>query len=108
MTLLPESGEPSAVVIPDGEQLTRPGVGRAVALGSQTGEEFGLFRSRMDQGSEVAAHFTGPSPSPSTSCRDGWSSGPVKLGVRYHPVTLRTSPVAASTAYVSLRDPRRY
>jgi quercetin dioxygenase-like cupin family protein len=57
MTLLEDSGVPSAVVIPKGEQLSRPGVGRAVALGSQTGDEFGLFRSEMAQGSEVAAHF---------------------------------------------------
>ena len=57
MTFLGESGEPSAVVMSEGEQRSRPGVGRAVALGSQTGEEFGLFRSEMAEGSEVAAHF---------------------------------------------------
>jgi hypothetical protein len=108
MTFLQESAEPSAVVIPQGSQLSRPGVGRAIALGSQTGEDFGLFRSEMDAGSEVAAHFHRTFQSPSISCRDGWGCGPVKLGVSCHPMTLRTSPVAASTAYVSLRDPQRY
>jgi quercetin dioxygenase-like cupin family protein len=57
MTFAEESGEASAVVISQGEQMARPGVGRAVALGWQTREEFGLFRSEMAQGSEVAAHF---------------------------------------------------
>ena len=57
MTFLGERGEPSAVVISQDEQLARPGVGRAVALGSQTAEDFGLFRSEMVEGSEVAAHF---------------------------------------------------
>jgi quercetin dioxygenase-like cupin family protein len=57
MTFVEESGEASAVVISAGEQLARPGVGRAVALGSQVREEFGLFRSEMNEGSEVAAHF---------------------------------------------------
>ena len=57
MTFVEGSGEPRAVVISEGEQLSRPGVGRAVALGSQTGQEFGLFRAEMAEGSEVAAHF---------------------------------------------------
>ena len=56
----------SAVVGLSAELLERPtklcasssaGVGRAVALGSQTGEEFGLFRGEMAEGSEVEAHF---------------------------------------------------
>ena len=57
MTYLEDRGERSAVVISEGEQMSRPGVGRAVALGSQTCEEFGLFRSEMAEGSEVEAHF---------------------------------------------------
>ena len=50
MTYLEDRGERSAVVISEGEQMSRPGVGRAVALGSQTREEFGLFRSEMAEG----------------------------------------------------------
>jgi len=43
-------------VVAEDEQLSRPGVGRAVALGAQTQEDFGLFRGEMSEGSEVAAH----------------------------------------------------
>jgi quercetin dioxygenase-like cupin family protein len=57
MTYLPDRGEVAAVVIAESEQMSRPGVGRAVALGSQTREEFGLFRGEMPEGSEVGAHF---------------------------------------------------
>jgi quercetin dioxygenase-like cupin family protein len=57
MTYAEGPGEPSAVIISAGDQMSRPGVGRAVAVGAQTREEFGLFRSEMAQGSEVAAHF---------------------------------------------------
>lgn len=57
MTYLAEDGEASAVVISVGDQMAREGVGRAVALGSQTHEEFGLFRAEMSEGSEVDAHL---------------------------------------------------
>lgn len=57
MTYLSDAGEQSAKVISTSEQLIRPGVGSAVARGSQTDGSFGLFRGDMAQGSEVAAHF---------------------------------------------------
>ena len=57
MTYVAHRGEESAVVVSQSQQMSRPGVGRAVALGSQTREEFGLFRAEMAEGSDVAPHF---------------------------------------------------
>ncbi|MBT9256453.1 cupin domain-containing protein [Phycicoccus sp. MAQZ13P-2] len=50
-------GSEGVVVLPEAEQMSRPGVGRAVALGAQTAGDFGLFRGEMPSGSEVAAHL---------------------------------------------------
>ena len=57
MTYLGESGETTASVIRLQDQLSRPGVGRAVAVGAQTHGDFGLFRGELAAGTEVAAHF---------------------------------------------------
>jgi quercetin dioxygenase-like cupin family protein len=57
MTYLGEGGETTAVVIHLQDQLSRPGVGRAVAVGAQTHGDFGLFRGELAAGTEIAAHF---------------------------------------------------
>jgi hypothetical protein len=57
MTYLGEGGETTALVIHLQDQLSRPGVGRAVAVGAQTHGDFGLFRGELAAGTEIAAHF---------------------------------------------------